>query len=225
MDLPRKAPVNKNIPSFQIEGDALSRGDQRKAKLELVEKDILIKDIDQYFQKEIMSAKDIADSDYTQYWGSKHQKEQYENLKRKDPIFEQFIIKTYGSYENYELANNLTEVSNVFNPYNDYKVDVTIITEDKFYKSDHISPYEIIMESMSGVCTFDYLNVKNKSDRIVGTLYKKLITPNKLNERYNFFSPLMGNRIGVFNLVKQDWSTFYMNRLLRFVRDDTTGLE
>ena len=53
MDLPRKAPVNKNIPSFQIEGDALGREDQRKAKLELVEKDILIKDIDQYFQKEI----------------------------------------------------------------------------------------------------------------------------------------------------------------------------
>lgn len=225
MELPKRAPIKKNVSGYPIEGSALLQSENPNAKIELVQKNVLIKSIDDYFHKDITTKKDVADAQGVAYWGSQYQRMQYEELKKKDPLYERFIIQTYGSYANFEQTNKVGEALDVFNPYIDYKIDVTIITNDKFYKTDHISPYEIISEAMSGVCSVDYITVKGKANRLVGTLFKKLILPSKAIERTNFFFPLSGNRVGMWDLVKQDWSTFYMNRVIRFVRDDTTGLE
>ena len=225
MELPRRAPLKKNLSGYPIEGSALLQNENPNATPELVQKNILIKSIDSYFHNEITSAKDIADAQGTAYWGSQYQRMQYEELKKNDPLYENFIIQTYGSYSNFEESNKVGEGLDVFNPYIDYKIDVTIITEDKYYKTDHISPYEMISEALSGICTVEYITVKGKANRLIGTLFKKLILPSKSIERSNFFFPLPGNRVGMWDLVKQDWSTFYMNRVIRFVRDDTTGLE
>jgi hypothetical protein len=113
----------------------------------------------------------------------------------------------------------------VFDPRYDVKTDVTVNTKEKTYKSDHISPNEIIMEGLSGICTIDYLKKNGNSDRFIGTLNKNIIDSNKSSERVLFFSPLQGNRIVMWNLVKKDWSSFFVSGLIRFVRDDTIGIE
>jgi hypothetical protein len=34
-----------------------------------------------------------------------------------------------------------------------------------------------------------------------------------------------GQKLLVWNLQKEQWASFYMKNLIRFVRDDTTGLQ
>jgi hypothetical protein len=89
----------------------------------------------------------------------------------------------------------------------------------------NLSPNEIIMEGLSGICTIDYLKKNGNSDRFIGTLNKNIIDSNKSSERVQFFSPLQGNRIVMWNLIKKDWSSFFVGGLIRFVRDDTIGIE
>lgn len=160
------------------------------------------------------------------YDGSPYQIKTYENLEKSDPLYALYISRNYGSYRNFLFAFQLMEdQSPVFDPRYDKKAEVTVITKDKFYKSDHISPIEAIMEALSGVCTVDYLKKDGRPEKLVGTLKKELIGSNEATERFNFFSPLPGNRIVLYNLVKQSWSSFYMANLLKFTRDDTIGIE
>jgi hypothetical protein len=60
---------------------------------------------------------------------------------------------------------------------------------------------------------------------MVATLNKTVIPSGKMAERYNFFNPLQNNRIVLFDLIKNDWSSFFMKNMVRFVRDDTLGIE
>jgi len=184
----------------------------------------LLSSIEEAMQKDRLG--DLSSiGEQKEYRGSSYQLKTYENL-RDDPLYARFLQINYGSYKNFLFAFQIEETqSPIFDPRYDVQADVTVITKNVYYKSNHISPMEMIMEAMSGVCTVDVLNKNNNSTKITGTLKKDLILPDKSAERYNFFSPLPGNRIVVWNLVKQKWSSFYMNKLIRFVKDDTIDLE
>jgi hypothetical protein len=160
------------------------------------------------------------------YNGSDEQLKTYENLEDSDPAYARYIVSQYGSYQNFLFVHQIQKnFDSVFDPRYDVKTDVTVNTKEKTYKSDHISPNEIIMEGLSGICTIDYLKKNGNSDRFIGTLNKNIIDSNKSSERVLFFSPLQGNRIVMWNLVKKDWSSFFVSGLIRFVRDDTIGIE
>lgn len=224
MKLPKRAPLQRNL-SEPIEGSGLESYEIPESKIPITQQNILIDSVDQYFKNEIIQPTELAAGSTEKYWGSKYQKNIYENFKNKDRQYEAYILKTYGSYDAFEAATQAGNPDSVFNPYTDYKLDVTIITKDKYYKTDHISPFEIISEMLYGVCSIDYMKKGGQADRIIGTLYKKYIPPANIDERVNFFFPLRGNRIGVWNIIKQDWSSFYIANAFRFVRDDSTGLE
>ena len=159
------------------------------------------------------------------YSGSKLQKETYEKLEKQDALYDQFIKTTYGSYENYYQVNKIFQGISVYDPTVDYIMDVTVITEEQSYKTDHISSQEVIMEALSGVCTVVFMKVDGSVGRITGTLDKKAMPTSEYETRRNFFSPLAGDRIVMWDINKQDWRSFYMDRVIKFIRDDTVALE
>lgn len=163
------------------------------------------------------------------YQGSTHKTLKYENLKQKDPLFAEQMSRIYGSYEAFlKAVEDQSKQRNLIDPRSDKKLDVTVITNDIYYKSDHISAQEIIMEALNGICTIDYLDVSGKAQRLNGTLQKRHILSSQVAERYNFFGPLsgrFGEKVVLWNINKQKWSSFYINFAVRFVKDDTTDLE
>jgi len=163
------------------------------------------------------------------YEESTHKTLKYENLKQKDPLFAQQMAKIYGSYEMFlKTVEDQSRQRNLIDPRSDKKLDVTIITQNIYYKSDHISAQEIIMEALNGICTVDYLDVSGKAQRLNGTLQKKHILGSQVGERYQFFGPLpgkYGEKIVLWNINKQKWSSFYLSNAVRFVKDDTIDLE
>ena len=163
------------------------------------------------------------------YEGSELQIKKYEDLKNTDPLFADYISQKYGSYENFLFVNRMNEnQAQVFDPMSDYKMEVTVITKNVYYKSDHISGQEIILEALSGLCTVDYLSVDGSAKRLYGTLQKRYMIPSMATQRFQFFSTKSGKygeKVILWNVNKMKWSSFYMNRALRFVKDDTTGIE
>ena len=181
--------------------------------------------IEEAMQKDFLNEKS-AQGEKQKYDGSAYQIKTYENLESTDPLYARYISQTYGSYNNFLFTNQLVESqSPIFDPRYDRRVDVTIITKEKFYKSNHISAIEMIMEAMSGICTIDYIKKDGRPSKMVATLDKDKINSNKSEDRAKFFSPLPGERIVMWNTIKQEWSSFYMSNLIRFVRDDTIGIE
>lgn len=160
-----------------------------------------------------------------QYIGSKFQKETYKSLKDQDERYQRFISDNYGSFENYLQSNKINQDIHVFDPTRDFIMDVTIVTENQRYKSDHISAQEVIMEALSGVCTVIFMKVDGSVGRITGTLNGSAVPPKDQEIRENFFSPLPNSRIVMWDLTKQGWRSFYMDRVIKFVRDDTIDLE
>lgn len=159
------------------------------------------------------------------YMGSPKQLKTYEDLKRNDQIYQQYITQTYGSYENYLTMNRIGQAQSVYDPANDYVMDVTVVTENASYKSDHISTQEVIMEALSGVCTVIFMKMDGSVGRITGTLDSRAVPPKQMEYRKMFFSPQANDRVVMWDLNKQDWRSFYMDRVIRFVRDDTIDLE
>jgi len=159
------------------------------------------------------------------YQGSALQQETYSSLQKQDVLFQQYIANNFGSYENYLQQKKIQTNIAVFDPNVHYMMDVTINTEDETYKSDHISPDQLILEALSGVCTIVFVDSKNNVRRINGTLEKSYMPTKELQTRSSFFSPMPGDRIGIWDLNEQKWKSFYMAKTIRFVRDDTTGLE
>lgn len=162
---------------------------------------------------------------FKNYSGSSYQLKTYEKLITDDELYKQFISNTYGSYENFKTLNKVFQKGAIYDPTMDYSLDVTVITEDDFYKTDHISANEIIFESMSGICSFQFVKLDGTTSKVNGTLEAKHISGNELNRRSYFFSPQKNDRIVVWDVNKQKWSSFFMNRLFKFVRDDTIDLE
>jgi hypothetical protein len=159
------------------------------------------------------------------YSGSEYQMKTYDSLLKDDQNYKQFITRAYGSYENYKLMNKAFTKGSVFDPTVDYMMDVTVITDDTYYKSDHISASEVIMESLSGICSFNFIKKDGSPAKVNGTIDQRFVPPVESQTRNNFFSPLPGDRIVVWDINKQHWASFYMSRLFKFVRDDTTDIE
>jgi hypothetical protein len=113
----------------------------------------------------------------------------------------------------------------IFDPTVDYVIDVQIVTRDKSYRTDHISAEEVIMEALTGICTVIFMKVNGSVGRITGTLEKKAIPSRQYRVRSQLFSPQKGDRIIMWDINKQDWRSFYMERVIKFIRDDTIGLE
>lgn len=180
-----------------------------------------------------MKEDDLNDLSYIglkqQYEGSSYRKQKYENLKEKDPLYAAFISKTFGSYQNFLFSYRLIqEQETVYDPIIDYKIDVTVINNDVYYVSDHISAQEIIMEALYGICTVHYFDIKNNIRRLNGTLEKKHILGSSANQRYSFFMPSVGRfgeKIGLWDINSQKWSSFYLSRTIKFIKDDSTDLE
>lgn len=161
------------------------------------------------------------------YSGSQLQEQTYKNLQMQDVLYEEYIKQTYGSYENFLQKNKImfNDVASVYDPTIDFIADVTVITKDESYKTDHISAQEVILESLSGVCTVIFMKVDGSVGRIVGTLDSRAIPTYQRDTRVNFFSPLAGDRVVIWDINKQGWRSFYMDRVIKFVRDDTIALE
>jgi len=159
------------------------------------------------------------------YSGSNAQLATYEKVIQEDNFYKSFITKTYGSYENYKNINKIFKKGSVYDPSVDYKLDVTVITDEAYYRTDHISASEVIMESLSGICSFNFVKKDGSTAKVNGTLEEKYMPTTEFRRRGYFFSPQANDRIVVWDINKQHWASFYMNKLFKFVRDDTTDLE
>jgi hypothetical protein len=160
-----------------------------------------------------------------QYLGSNKQMDTYKGLTDKDVQYKNFIIKTYGSFDEYLRKTKIITKGAVFDPKIDFSMDVTVITKDKFYKSDHISADEIILEAMSGICSFVYIKKNGNAGRTIGTLENTYIPSEQKKYRGTFFSPLPGAKICVWDIYKQRWNMMFMKKMIRFSKNDTTDLE
>lgn len=160
-----------------------------------------------------------------EYRSSPLQKETYERLQRNDILYQKFIIQTYGSYENFLQQSKIMQDINVYDPTIDYIMDVTVVTENAFFKTNHISSQEIIMENMSGLCSVWFTKQNGTARRLNCTLDSKYMPTKEYDIRSRFFSPLPNDRIGVWDVNQQKWKSFYMKNVFKFVRDDTSGVE
>lgn len=180
--------------------------------------------VDQNFDKQFQDG-GFSKSFGGNYTGSSLQEQTYRKLESHDRNYREFIEKNYGSYENYIRQNKIGQASTVYDPSIDYVMDVTVVTKDSSYKSDHISAQEVIMEALSGVCTIVFMKVDGSVGRITGTLDKAAIPSSSHETRLYFFNPLPNGRVAMWDINKQGWRSFYMDRVIKFVRDDTIALE
>lgn len=160
-----------------------------------------------------------------EYMGSRKQIETYQRLVEKDKNFAEYIAETYGSYENYLRTQKIVESESVYDPTIHYIIDVRIKTEEKSYNTDHISAEEVIMEALSGVCTVVFMKNDGSVRRLTGTLQGKIIPVKERSVRRRAFAPLQGDRILMWDLNESAWKSFYMERVIKFIRDDSIGLE
>lgn len=161
-----------------------------------------------------------------EYSGSKIQEQIYENVFQRDEIYADHIREVYGTYDNYLKTKKIQRPMNVYDPSVDYIIDVNVYTRDAVYRTDHISADQVILEALNGVCTVVFMKVTTGTvGRITGTLEKRYIPNSQYRIRRQLFSPQRGDRIIMWDLNKSDWRSFYMNMVIKFVRDDTTGLE
>jgi hypothetical protein len=183
-------------------------------------------DLNARLSKELNETDAFASKAVLPYTGSTLQKATYECLQYKDRLYQQFITNTYGSYENFLNLSKINLDINVFDPTSDYIMDVTVIKKDTAFKTDHISAQEVILENLSGVCTVFFVKNDGSSRKITCTLESSAIPSGKQREdRLNFFRPLAGDRIGVWDLNSQSWKSFYMSRVFKFIRDDSQSIE
>jgi len=173
---------------------------------------------------------DMEDSGFQQsfggeYSGSQEQRDTYEKLADEDQKFADYVRENYGSYENYLNIRKILEAENLYNPNVHYIIDVNIVTEEKAYRTDHISADQVILEALSGVVTVVFMKNDGSVRRLTGTLQGNVI-PSRQNEvRKYAFTPMRGDRILIWDLNESAWKSFYMERVIKFVRDDTIGLE
>lgn len=159
------------------------------------------------------------------YIKSELRKDKYQNLAKDDDDFSGFLKTKYGSIETFfELNEQLIE-ERIFNPLTDYPIEVEIITKEQYLKTNFISSSEMFLETLDGVATIQYLKKNGNASQIVGTLKKSLIPSSQYETRDKVFSYFGAQRILVWDLIKQDWSSFYVPLVRRFVRDDTTDLQ
>lgn len=159
------------------------------------------------------------------YIKSELRKEKYENLAKEDEDFSAFLKTKYGSSNIFFELNEQFKKERLFNPLTDFDIEVEIITKEQYLKTNFISSSEIFLELLDGVATIQYLKKNGNASQLVGTLKKSFIPSSQYEVRDKTFSYFGGNRILMWDIIKQDWSSFYVPLVRRFIRDDTTDLQ
>lgn len=182
------------------------------------------------FELELLSTFLDSDLNYRSkvpknYIQSELRKEKYENLTKEDDEFSIYLKTKYGSIETFFELNEQLRNERIFNPLTDYDIEVEIITKDEYLKTNFISSSEIFLEMIDGVATIQYIKKNGNASQIVGTLKKSSIPSSQHETRDKAFGYFGGQRILVWDLIKQDWSSFYVPLVRRFIRDDTTDLQ
>lgn len=149
----------------------------------------------------------------------------YKKISEDDEKFSEYIKSKYGTLENFLMINQKQGQNRVYDPESDYDVEVEIITEDQYFTSDFISSSELFLEVLGGVSTVQYFKKNGQITQTVGTLKKSLIPSSEYETRDKAFAFYGSPRILIWDVVKQDWASFYMTNVRRFIRDDTTALQ
>lgn len=170
-----------------------------------------------------LSKKDSKEKE--NYIGSEYRKSQYREISEKDAEFNQYLRKSYGSIQTFFDLNNDLQDIRTYNPSVDYQVEVSIITKNKVYESNFISPTETIFEMLFGQCTIDFYKKDGRISRILGTLSENIIPNVESDTRIYGFYGLGRGRLLTWDIINKKWASFYMINLQRFVRDDTSGIE
>lgn len=184
------------------------------------------KSIDSQITGELLSPYSfVASKSIVDYRVSELQKKTYKTTVDEDDDYTSFILKQYGSYENFLKERQILQDIHVFDPDVDYTLDATIIKKDAAYKTDHMSAQETLLETLSGICTVWFIKGNGSTRRLTCTLKSSQIPNAEHDNRRNFFRPMKYDRIGVWDLNEQKWKSFYMGRVFKFVRDDSTSAE
>lgn len=189
-------------------------------------------DEEQDQQDELLSAfleSNLSSSSYRgpskDYMESDLRKNKYQKLAEEDDTLSDFLKLTYGSPETFLEFNPELVSKRIYNPGIDYNVEVEILTNDDNYTSNFISSTEAFFEILGGVCTVQYYKVDGRADQMTVTLKRDIIPSSQHESRLDAFKTMGGKRLLVWNLQKEQWASFYMKNLIRFVRNDTTGLQ
>lgn len=173
----------------------------------------------------VQDPSELEKIDENDYVSSDYRLSIYKEIANKDKLFNDYVKGFYGSVENFFKFNSSLNQHKTYDPVSDYMAEVVIITKKKNYKAGFISQPELMMETIAGVCSVEYFKRNGLADRIVGTLHEDFIPTAEEDVRLSAFGGLGRNRVLIWNLLKGGWSSFYMPNLIRFVRDETTGLE
>ena len=159
------------------------------------------------------------------YFESEERLKKYKEISEEDEKFAEYIKSKFGTFENFMMINQKLTQNRVYDPESDYDIEVEIITEDQYLTSDFISSTELFLEILGGVSTVQYFKRNGQITQSVGTLKKSFIPSSEYETRDKAFGFYGSPRILMWDVLKQDWISFYMINVRRFIRDDTTGLE
>lgn len=159
------------------------------------------------------------------YFESEDRLKKYKEIAQDDEKFADYIKSSYGTFENFMLVNQKLTQNRVYDPESDYDIEVEIITEDQYLTSDFISSTELFLEILGGVSTVQYFKRNGQITQSVGTLKKSFVPSSEYETRDKAFGFYGSPRVLMWDVLKQDWISFYMINVRRFIRDDTTGLE
>ena len=159
------------------------------------------------------------------YNSSNYRIQKYKEVVEKDQEFNKYLKGLYGSSDTYFQMNRDLIENKIFNPLTDFQAQVEIVTADTFYKSNFISQNETVLELLGGICTIEFIKIDGRIDRIVASLSQNFLPQSQVQTRNFAFGGLPGSRVLVWNMLKQKWASFYMSRLQRFIRDDTSGIQ
>jgi hypothetical protein len=187
---------------------------------------------EEQFQMDLLNVFLNTDLNYRSYLGlpkdymtSEFKKEKYKKLASEDDNFEEYIKLKYGSLENFYKFNPQLEEERIYDPLNDYDMEVEIVTKEEYLKTNFISSPELFMEVIDGVSTIQYFKVDGNAAQMFGTLKKSVIPSSQYETRQKAFGFFGGKRILLWDVTKQDWSSVYIPNIKRFIRDDTTELQ
>jgi len=159
------------------------------------------------------------------YMQSEERKNKYEELTKEDDSLSEFLRSVYGSSETFFEFNKDLQSARIFSPGVDFNIEVEIVTKNDYYKSNFISSSEMFFEILGGVCTVQYYKTDGRADQMVVTLKRELVPSSQHGTRLDAFQSLGKNRLLVWNLQKEKWASFYVQNVVRFVRDDTSYLQ
>lgn len=220
--LPNVPSIGKNIYANPIDNEVLyshlifdeNRYSFEQQKIE-----------ESFLEAEVADPSYIEDKKIDEYVGSDYRSQLYKTLSTKDKLFSKFLKGYFGSEENFsEFTESLNE-NKTYDPSRDQQAEIVIITKENYFKAGYISQIEVLLELLSGICTIEYMRVNGRADRLICTLSEDLIPQSQEDIRYDAFSGLPGKRILVWDLIKGGWASFYLQNLIRFVRDDTSGIQ